>query len=90
MLPRGPLTTSDEWERAAVRTPADGSVVTPGSQCVRHPLTGDTFGTLKYVAVVAAELDTGADSVGRDTAAFTPGDRVIRAETMCEQDRNGS
>lgn len=43
-------------------TPADGSVVTPGSQGVSDSLTGDTFRSLQYVAVIAAELDAGADS----------------------------
>ncbi len=43
-------------------TSADGSVVTPGSQCVSDTLTGDTFGSLQYVAVITAELDAGANS----------------------------
>lgn len=39
-------------------TSADGSVVTPGSQCVSDSLTGDTFRSLKYIAVITTELDT--------------------------------
>lgn len=41
-------------------------MVAPRSQGVGDSLAGDTLGSLQDVAVVAAELDAGADSADRD------------------------
>lgn len=59
-------------------TSADGSVVTPGSQCVCDSLAGDTFWTLQHVAVVTVELHAGADSVRTHRR-----NKRIRRNNMC-------
>lgn len=41
-------------------------MVAPRSQGVGDSLAGDTLGSLQDVAVIAAELDAGADSAYRD------------------------
>lgn len=51
-------------------TSADGSVVTPSSQCVSNSLTGDTFRALQHVAVITTELDTGANSEWKEATSL--------------------
>lgn len=59
-----PASEAGSWRLGL--TSADGPVVAPRSQGVGDSLAGDTLGSLQDVAVIAAELDAGADSAYRD------------------------
>ena len=61
-------------------TSTDGPVVAPCSQGVSNSLTGDALGALEHIAVITAELHTGADpaSQGHVTIKRVP---IIQTHT---------